>query len=179
MLKPHQQSCLCFNHHKRSFWPPVYKIKILHALCDDFYRKLMDNHKSQALSSPPPSACLSSICVSLRHLSLCPSVHPCERDNSSGNILITFKLHTDVYGVKISDYSQTCLEWPLSRTTPCLQWLVLGPPKSFFSYLTLSRATTCCMWQVPTLIGWKTCLEWPPYSILCIQNHIMPIQMRP
>ena len=72
-------------------------------------------------------------------------------------------------------YSQTCLEWPLSRTTPCLQWLVLGPPKSFFSYLTLSRATTCCMWQVPTLIGWKTCLEWPPYSMLCIVNHTMPI----
>ena len=67
----------------------------------------------RVLSSPPPSVCLS----------VCLSAHPCERDNSSRNITIAFKLHTDVHGVKIShkfdlDLSATFVTLPIgSRPT--------------------------------------------------------------
>ena len=75
-----------------------------------------------------PSARMTrGYCRPLRRLSVCPSVrpsvHPCERDNSTRNILISFKLHTDVPGVKISDefgldLSATSLTLPIeSRST--------------------------------------------------------------
>ena len=97
-----------------------YHIVLARYMCISIYllQHSFDHHANQSIFTPRPVwpkgiVVPSAVCRSVR-----PSVHSCERHNSTRNIQIAFKLHIDVPRFKISDeldlhLSMTSLTFPI------------------------------------------------------------------